>query len=382
MSLELLIFCLDAGDLRGFRLHSAAHRFPALAQALTYAADLPSTIIPQTPVAWSALLCGGGPETTGVWGWHGVNSVGEVQLLSRGILPSGWQEWGNIPVLLAGMPLLEETKGPWGKSLEGLAGPGRLTGGSRAALNGWRSASEAYAQWERHHERWAERVVGAASEARIALVHCDSVDWFSHRFGPSSEEGALGWKLADKLLGRLMESLRPRATVIISDHGSTEVKRVLRIHEALYRRGLSSRPPESLQTATDVLKERVFCISDYGALWCRDESATSDAEHLLFELGARSVHRVKARPESQAPTLVPEFEDGCLVLVPPALYKDFGAGDEVAASDFAESLKKYNWTGDHARLGLVGADCPGVWSNIHQASLTDLKSRIVNLMMS
>lgn len=382
MSLELLLFCLDAGDLRGFRLHSGARALPALAQALTYAADLPSTIIPQTPVAWSALLCGGGPAKTGVWGWHGVDSSGEVQLLGRGILPHGWQEWGGVPLLLAGMPLLGETEGPWGKALEGLAGPGRLTGGSRAALNGWRSADEAYRQWERHHERWARRVLLAATGARIALVHCDSVDWFSHRFGPSSEEAALGWKLADELLGRLMESMRPRATLIVSDHGSTDVKRVLRIHEALYRRGLSSRPPESLRTPTDLLKERVFCISDYGALWCADEGAKSEAERLLFDLGARRVHRVNARQDAHAPTLIPEFEDGCLVLVPPALYKDFGAGDEVAASEFGASLKKYNWTGDHARLGLIGADSAEVWAHIRHASLTDLKSRVVNLMMN
>lgn len=380
MTVGLLVFCLDGGDIKHFHHHSNTHNLSSLSQALTYSTGLPSTIIPQTPVAWSTFLCGAEPEKTGIWGWQHFSHKGSVEFLQRGILPLSYQDWREVPILIAGLPLLNSQKGLWGKSLEGLAGPGQLSGASRPKLTKWRSCTDLYAKWKEHHKIWAKQIIAAAEDIPLALVHCDSVDWFSHRFGPSSDEASLGWKLANELLRLLLEAFNPLFTVIVSDHGSVEVNRVIRIHQALFREGLSSKPPSALKTLDDVISEPVCCISDYGALWCKDSSLqiVTKAEQLLWSLGANKVHHINSCL-SQSPTLVPEFQDGCIVLTQPALYSEFCEDNQISVVDVDEALKRHNWIGDHSRYGLIGTNNADVWSDIKDASLANLKYRLIEI---
>lgn len=372
--IQLLVFCLDAADLTHWGRHGGPSRWPTLGRALRHAMTLRSTVVPQTPVAWTTFLCGAPPEETGVWGWSTVRG-GRVTFVARDSMPGSWRDW-SVPTLFAGMPLTPDDDGRWGRSLQGLGGARPMGGASRPAHVDGRDAEAATRAWQAHHQRWVEEVVQAAAGHEIVFVHCDAVDWFSHRWGPTDENAARGWSLGDTLLEALWNALGPARVVVVSDHGSATVTRVVRIHDALHRAGFARHPVERLASVDDVLQDPVYCISDYGALWCRDPGLVEGAAAMLRQLGARHIHRVASALDG-APTLVPEFEDGSLILIPPELYPEFGAGDVVSASTVREALRRHHWVGDHSRHGLVGASDDDTWRRLRGATIDRLKPALL-----
>jgi hypothetical protein len=377
MSVQILVFCLDGADLRHLEVHAGP--WPALRRALTYVAALPSTCIPQTPVAWTALLAGAGPQQTGVWGWREVVPGEGLRPWSPRALPPSVFDWQGVRVLIAGIPLVPPGEGPWGRALAGAGGPTKSAGGSRPRLPAGVDVAEAFVRWQEHHNRWCQQVTAASAGVEVALVHCDSVDWFGHRFGPSSAGGALGWTLAERLLAELTADLRPSATVVVSDHGAAPVDRVIRIHDALCAAGLMSRPGAGFASADELTHERVFCVSDYGALWCAHDEDVERARAVLQDLGAEKVEAVPRRIAGD-PSLLPTFREGTLVLVPPELYPIMGSGSVVPAAAIESELAAHNWVGDHAPVGLLGTDDGGLWPFLAGATLVDLKRRLGDAM--
>lgn len=372
--IDTLVIALDGADLNSLEAQGGIGQFPALARAMRFRGDLPSAPIPQTPVAWSSFLCG--TETCGIWGWHTVAAPSRLRAVGAHDLPASWMNWAQ-PVLLAGIPLTDDREGLWGRSIRGLSGlPGHISGSSRPIIRHG-SYPRALFQWQSHTRKWCSTVADKHRGEKLVLVHCDAIDWHNHRFGNDSATAWNGWKLADELVGVMVGNFRPSRTVVISDHGSARVGRVIRIHEALFRRGLSAVCPTPTTRLEHLLNEPVCCLSDYGALWCRDESWLEPAEQTLFELGASAVRRYDSF-EPSWPTLVPHFEDGCIALVPPHLYPEFGQGDVVLSADLPSVLEKHNWVGDHSHTGLVATSDSAFWAHLVGVSLHRVKDAITH----
>lgn len=372
---DLLVVCLDGADWRWFAHHGGAGRFPAITAACAHRADLASTVVPQTPVAWTAFLAGAGPERTGVWGWDRVGSDG-VRRMSGADLPAAAFDWGGMAVVLAGLPFLGDGRRGTVRTLAGLGGPTGLAGGSRPAIPAGTPGPAQVALWERHHDRWVGRIAAASAAhgARLVIAHCDVVDWFSHRHGPAAPPSARAWALADRFLAGLRAVLRPRSTLVVSDHGSAEVRCFVRIHAALHRAGLMALGPQDVAALDGLAGQPVLCASDYGALWCdRDDDLLARAAALLVELGGQPVARVAA---PGAPSLVPRFPEGWIALTPPAM--DPGDGPLLVTGGPAfDRLRAANWLGDHARTGLVGTDDAALWAALDQAPLAGVKAAVL-----
>lgn len=372
------MLCLDGADLTYLADAQRVLDLPALTAALGHARPLPSTAVPQTPVAWTSLLCGAEPELTGVWGWYRC-ADGRADRLGAGDLPAAGLDWNSHRVLLAGLPYLPAAAPPGSVStIAGLRGPTKHGGGSRPAIRPGMTFDQVCQAWQDHHRTWASTVTARIEEPHeLVLVHCDSVDWFSHRFGPGSERGRSGWRLADALLERLLGSLSPEQVVVLSDHGSAPVSGFVRVHEALFRAGLSACRPADGATLADLAAQPVFCGSDYGALWINDPDLVGPAHEVLVGLGAESV----TRPEGAgAPTLLPRWRDGWLALMPPEL--DPGDADEplvVADGPEFDRLRALNWMGDHARDGLIGTPDPAVGDSLAGLSIAELKPALLQL---
>src|SRR5262249_15806864 len=141
-------------------------------------------------------------------------------------------------------PGVEPPEGSGVTALAPLNGPTKRAGGSRPNIKPGSGFTEICRAWGDHHRRGGVLVSALAARASgLMVIHCDSVDWFSHRFGPGTERGRTGWQLADLLLGELIDRLTPEHVVVISDHGAAPVQTFIRIHEALYRAGLCSQRP-------------------------------------------------------------------------------------------------------------------------------------------
>lgn len=374
----LLVLCLDGADLTHFADARQEHGLPALTAALRHRRSLPSTVVPQTPVAWTSLLCGAGPELTGVWGWYRCGG-GRADRLTAGDLPAAGLDWGPRRVLLAGLPYLPVTP-PAGSAatIAGLRGPTKHGGGSRPAITPGLPFEQVCEVWRDHHRGWASTVTSRLDGPHdLVLVHCDSVDWFSHRYGPGSEPARQGWRLADALLGQLLDGLSADRMLVLSDHGSAPVRGFVRIHEALFRAGLSGCRPADGATLADLAAQPVFCGSDYGALWIDDPELIAPARNLLIELGAESVLPTGG---AGAPALVPRWPDGVLALMPPEL--DPGdACDPLVVADGPEfdRLRALNWMGDHAHEGLLGSPDPVVADALAGRSIDELKPALLEL---
>jgi predicted AlkP superfamily pyrophosphatase or phosphodiesterase len=212
----------------------------------------------------------------------------------------------------------------------------------------------------------------------FVVVHCDSVDWFSHRFGPRTTAGGVGWQLADDLLGDLVDRLQPESVVIVSDHGVTEVTAFVLIHDAVHRAGLAPRASREMTTLVDLAEQPVFCLSSSGALWCRSRADVRRAIDLLLELGAISVERVA--PSLGAPAVVPQLPDGWVALVAP---EDYPArtSDLVLRSGplFDTQRAEHNWMGDHSPIGLLATDDETLWVALEGARLHEVKHRLIAL---
>jgi hypothetical protein len=325
-------------------------------------------VIPNTPVAWSAFVCGAGPAETGIWGWSDGAAVRRAAVR--------WQDWPGQRVLLAGLPFLGEQRWDGGRSIGGLAGPTKLAGGSRPAVPPGISRAEAAARWAAHHEQWLAAVADAVDTdaPTLAAVHIDVVDWFSHRFGPDGDESGEAWGLADQFLARLRQRTGAVATVVLSDHGSAPVRGFIRIHRALHAAGLGGAAEPSRHTLAELAQAPVSCRSDYGALWCTEDHV-EEARALLFELGAATVLDLPPGLPGRPPRLVPILDDGWIFLLPPELDED-GPGPVVLTEGPAfEALGALNWYGDHARSGLLGTD-DGPWPWLADAQITELKTRL------
>lgn len=378
----VLVLCLDGADLGHFARSQGNADLPHLAKALAHARPLASTPVPQTPVAWTALLCGAPPSETGVWGWSRRSGT-RFARYAAGDLPSRALDWGSIRVLLAGLPFLPADVPPadirvretTASVLGGLVGPTKRAGGSRPHIPAGTDPADAERRWREHHRRWAAAVAAAAEHTELALVHCDSVDWFSHRFGPADDAGRIGWRLADEFLGEVTRRLSPRRTLVVSDHGSAPVRCFVRLHEALYRRGLIAVGPAAGVPLERLMLEPVFCGSDYGALWICDETLVDPARELLMELGAVTVTEPRAAGTSN-PRLVPSWPDGWLVLLPPELDPIGSAGLLVTEGAEFDRLRKQNWFGDHAHDGLLGSDDPLLFDRLKDCAIHEIKEAL------
>jgi hypothetical protein len=382
---RLLVFCLDGADLTHLADARRAVDLPHLSAALAVARPLPSTPVPQTPVAWTALLCGAPPDRTGVWGWYRHAGSGFVRL-GEGDLPPAGLDWRPLRVMLAGLPFLpaglSSLDGAGPVVLAGLRGPTKRSGGSRPHIEPGADFDDVVAAWQRHHAVWAASVWAASVQSAVpgtldvAFVHCDSVDWFSHRFGPGTERGRFGWRLADALLGDVLDRLAPEHLVVVSDHGSAPVRAFVRVHEALFRAGLAGRRPGDGATLDDLVREPVFCGSDYGALWVRDAALTDRARAVLHDLGATAVDAIDA---PGAPHLVPTWPDGWLALMPPHLDPADAADLTVTEGPEFARLRGFNWAGDHARAGLIGSPDPAIATALDGLAIHELRSALVRL---
>lgn len=372
---DLLILCLDGADLHGF--DSLETSLETMIAAMPHRRPLESTIIPQTPVAWTSFLCGADPRSTGVWGW--MRPAGsELVRLAAGDLPRTWQAW-EVPTLFAGLPFLENAQGPFGTSLGGLRGPTKAAGGSRPHVPSGVPLAESIPYWEQHHARWSQQVVRAYRGHRLVIVHCDVIDWFSHRFSPADRAAsAIAWALANQFAASLSIELDPRHILVVSDHGSAPLGGVVLIHEALHRAGLAEKSAGDVSALSELLTEPAHCRNDYGAVWCRDVATRDRAVDVLLEVGATRVEHV-GEPGTRDPTVVGIFPDGWITLVPPELYpKEAHESPPVLRTGpHWERIRQENWHGDHARTGLLGTDSAALFAMCEGAGLQGVKQAVL-----
>ena len=376
-AVELLVDCLDGADREHFALH-AGEAGATLRSLLDAARPLASTVIPQTPVAWTALLAAAPPPETHVWGWYAVEPQRGLRAHDHRSLPATVYDWGRHRVVLAGLPFLPDADGPWGTSIAGLVGPTKKAGGSRPSGVDGRDPAALALRWSAHQAAWAERIAAAANATRadVVLAHCDAVDWFAHRFGPRSEPAGGGWRLAGDLLDALVDRLAPRSVLVLSDHGVADVRGFVLIHDVLRDAGLAGRDPRDLSSTAEVPFGRVFCASDYGALWCEDAVAAEQAHGVLLAAGAHSVVELPGGTPGD-PALAPDFGDGWVALVPPELYPREPSGPRLEAGPDFDRLRALNWRGDHARVGLVGGSDPALAAAVETGGLTSVKPAIL-----
>lgn len=369
----LLVFCLDGADLTHYERFREG--LPHLERALTYSRALPSTVVPQTPVAWTSFMTGLEPEASGVWGWHTLNEHRRLVPVGHDDLPTAWTAWGRARVLAAGLPFAVDAQGRRGRSLAGLRGPTKISAGSRPRLPATASFPELLSLWQAHQYLWCDAVVQASDGHDVVLVHCDVVDWFSHRLGPHDERMVQAWRLADRLLGALVARLRPPSTVTVSDHGSCQTRAFVLAHDALASAGLSRVSSAQVTTLEGFAEERVRLIGDYGALWLADEADAAASVEVMTSLGAEG-HTTVGFGE-RAPSLVFRFPDGWITLLPPELYPREPGEPVLREGVTFEHLATHNWRGDHAREGLLGSDQWWLLEACDDAPLNGLRSRLL-----
>lgn len=270
-SIDVLIVGWDGAPpekLEGYSRAGLLPTFSALKEGGAWG-QVRSTVPPVTAPAWASFHTGTNPGGHGIFGWAVRREGSYIPSLADGgslALPTFWEQLSShgIRVGVIGFPLAHparEVKGFW---FPGLLSPpgadGHPPGVVREALArvpGWRATPR---EWSRgtDPEAWTETLVDSVrAQAEVALylaqrfrpqvlgIHFQATDTVQHYlWGEGLVEGV--FQAADSALARLLEALRPRLVILMSDHGMGPVEGEFHINTWLWREGflaLRRRPP-------------------------------------------------------------------------------------------------------------------------------------------
>ncbi len=220
---------------------------------------LESTVPPVTAPAWASLHTGANPGKHGVFGWATRRPGSYLPSLANSAsiaLPTLWELLSQrVRVGVVGFPLTHPAREVNGFWLPGLLSPrdapGHPPGLVRQVLARfphWQPTPPEWAKGE-DAEGWSRELAATTTrQAQVALflarrfrpqvlgIHFQTTDTVQHYLWGQAGVRMV-FQAADRALARLVEALRPRLVVLLSDHGMGPVVGEFHLNTWLWREG-------------------------------------------------------------------------------------------------------------------------------------------------
>lgn len=273
---RLLVVAWDGASPALVRRWVATGALPVLAQLMEEGAwgKVESTIPPVTAPAWASFHTGANPGQHGVYGWAARRQGAYRPALADGralSLPTFWELASDaVRVGVVGFPLTHPAREVEGFWVPGLLAPPGADGHPPGVMASIARAVPGYSttppdwtrwtdpvQWTRHLEGMTLQqaqalcTLAGSDSPELVGVHFQTTDTVQH-FRWGEPEPLEVFRAADRALGQLLERLRPRNTIVLSDHGMGAVDGEFHINTWLLREGflrLRRRPGSAVREA-------------------------------------------------------------------------------------------------------------------------------------
>lgn len=266
---ELLVVAWDGAPPEGLAARIRGGRLPQLAELVKAGAfgRVRSTLPPVTAPAWASFHTGCGPGGHGVFGWAVRGSGGYLPALADAgslAVPTVWEVLSaHKRVGVVGFPLSHPPRKVRGFWLPGFLAPEGADGHppgivaeAKLIAPDWSPTPPEWTPalppeaWTREliggMEAQVRAAIGLAGRYRPAVLalHLQATDTVQHfLWGEEAVEHV--FQAADRALGELVEALRPRWVILLSDHGMGPVAGEFHVNTWLLREGflkLARRP--------------------------------------------------------------------------------------------------------------------------------------------
>jgi len=369
---ELLIVAWDGADPDLLGRWMSEGELPVLQELTTQGAwgRLRSTTPPMTPPAWGTFHTGMSPGGHGVFGWASATTGGYTPPLVDGrALPVStfWELLSSMwKVGVVGFPLSYPVRAVNGFWVPGLLTPPEADGHPSGIVSEVRRHAPNYVftppDYAHATERdgWVRRLVrltldqcdvtsalARAHRAAVVGVHLQATDTVQHVLWGHSAAREV-YQAADIGLGRMIEELRPRWVLLVSDHGMGPVEGEFHVNTwlleegflqlkrgssrrraFLFRRGFTPRNLVQLGLRLYPLAQRFGLVRNANEVWfgglgkamrslflsLEDVDWTRTVAYSLCDVGAIRLNRVGREPQGivqakGADSVVRELEEG------------------------------------------------------------------------